>query len=225
MNPAKIRRLRSLLPWDVKRLIFVMQRKALIRAIGSFHATWSELEWRLWALDKAKYENGVFHPMPTLDPRSFLNGSEAHQPVSFAIERLSGKVDLQSSLDELNRRRNRIIHGAISPDRYSDSEFRTGPVLMSSKLIGFAWADKHPIPTFISATDGELKRYQDILEISDVTELTTTVKDVIRELDTKYLRSLWDELVKPDETVLDDETLRKLMRYPLEETSEKDNWT
>ena len=223
MDQARIRRLRSRLPWSVNQLIFGMQRKALIRAVGSFHAAWSELEWRLWALDKAKYEDGAFHPMPTLDPRSFLNKPEAHRPVSVAIERLIGKVDLQSSLDELNKRRNRIIHGAISPDHHSNSAFRNGPVLMSSRLIGYAWADKHPIPTFISATEGELKRYQDILEIGDVTELTTTVKDVIRELDTKYLRSLWDELVKPDETGLDDETLRKLMRYPLEETIEKDN--
>ncbi|MCY4475709.1 MAG: hypothetical protein OXC83_09795 [Chloroflexi bacterium] len=221
MNQAKIRRLRSRLPWGVKQLIFVMQRKALIRAIGSFHATWSELEWRLWALDKAKYENGAFHPMPTLDPRSFLNRSEAHQPVSFAIERLSGKVDLQSSLDELNRRRNRIIHGAISPDLYSDSEFRTGPVLMSSKLIGFAWADKFPIPTLMSATYGELKRYGGILEIGDITELTELIAEAISELDAKYLRSLRDELVKTDETGLDDETLRKLMRYPLEERDKK----
>ena len=221
MNLANIRRLRSRLPWSVNQLIFVMQRNALIRAVGSFHATWSELEWRLWALDKAKYENGAFHPMPTLDPRSFLNRSEAHQPVSFAIERLNGKVDLQSSLDELNKRRNRIIHGAISPDRYIESKFRNAPVLMSSKLTGFVWADKHPIPTFMSMSDGELERYGYILEIGDIIELTATVVDVTRELDIKYLGSLWDELVNTDETGLDDQTLTKLMRYPLEERGRK----
>ena len=161
--------------------------------------------------------------MPILDVRSFLHKSEAHQPVSLAIERLTGKVNLQSCLNELNKRRNRIIHGAISPNRYIESDFRNGPVLMSSKLTGFVWTDMHPIPTFMSVYDGELERYGYILEIGDIKELTENIVDVTRELDAKYLRSLWDEMVKTNKTGLDDETLNKLMHYPLDEKGKKDH--
>ena len=221
MNRTKIRRLRSRLPWTVNQLIFWFQRKSLIRAIGSFHAAWSELEWRIWALDKADYVSGEFHPIAILDSRSFLKKSEAHQPVSDAIRRLKGKIDLQVCLDELNKRRNRIIHGAISSHRYNSRDFDPSPVLISSRLVGFAWVDKHPIPTFRSTSEGELKRYRDILNRKEISDLTAKVEAVTRELDAKYLHSLFDELMKPEETAIDDAILDKLLQYPVSGSSER----
>ena len=222
MDRAKIRRHRSRLPLVVNELIFDMQRKSLIRAIGSFHAAWAELEWRIWALDTADYHDGTFHPIATFDPRTFLKKSKAHQPVSRAIKRLKEKLDLEICLDELSKRRNRIIHGTISPQRYTASSFRNGPVLMSSRILGFTWVDRHPIPTLISVTEGELERYRDFLEKSDVCDLTTTVSKAIRELDSKYLGPLFDELKKPDGIEIDDEVVGKLLQYPLEESAELD---
>lgn len=215
MNRAKIRRLRSQLPWTINQLIFWFQRKSLMRAIGSFHAAWSELEWRIWALDTADYANGAFLPIATLAPRSFLKKSRAHNPVSDAIRRLEGKIDEQVCLEELNKRRNRIIHGAISSDRYTFSVFETSPVLISSRLVGFAWADRHPIPTLRSTSEGELRRYRDILNRRDISDLIEKVEAVTRELDTKYLLPLQDELTKPDEMPIDDEVLDELIRHPV----------
>ncbi len=188
MDPFNRGKLRTKLPRFVNQLVYIKQRRDLERAIGLFHAAWTDLEWRIWALDTAHQGDGVFKPLTQASTRRFLE--RPHESLNKPIQRLHNDLALKEDLIKLNRRRNHIIHGSIAPNHVEHPNIYDEPLLISSKLMGIIWPETHVVPTMKEVFEGKMGRYKRMYRKTDISDMTNRVMAVTRELDARHLRSL-----------------------------------
>ena len=133
----------------------------------------------------------MFEPLIEGSDRRYLR--KPSEALRGAITRLSPVVDLTDELEELNRERNRVIHGTITPNDIRHPNLHLGPKLMSSKIMGVTWPETYIVP-MLQAMERQKRevreRYTNELDKSDILDLTKRVKIVSRELDERYLRKL-----------------------------------